>query len=119
MDAVLAVLDQPTAVFDSSKGKLVTEEAPKMKPESKKKRDSIVVQQLSSSPFRGKSFEEIYNFYEAKVNEYLKTKDKKILSEIADFSNDPLFNGCKKMDNFKNKFNELEKKLNGNEEELY
>ena len=119
MDAVLAVLDQPTAVFDSSKGKLVTEEAPKMKPESKKKRDSIVVQQLSSSTFRGKSFEEIYKFYEAKVNEYLKTKDKKILSEIADFSNDPLFNGCKKMDNFKNKFNELEKKLNGNEEELY
>ena len=52
-------------------------------------------------------------------SEYLKTKNKKILSEIADFSNDPLFNGCKKMDNFKNKFNELEKKLNGNEEELY
>ena len=31
MDAVLAVLDQPTAVFDSSKGKLITEEAPRFK----------------------------------------------------------------------------------------
>lgn len=119
MDSVLSLIDKPTAVFDSSKGKTIVDETPKMKPESKKKRDSIVVQQLTESPFRGKSTYEIFAVYEGKVNEYLKTKNKKILTEIADFSNDPLFNVCRKLEAYKSKFRALEKKLNGDDDELH
>lgn len=119
LDSVMSVLDRPTEIVDSTNEKNVIVESTKMKPESKKKRDSIVIQQVASSIFRGKSFDEIYQIYESKVNDYLKSKDKKVLQEIADFSNDPLFNGCKKLDQFKKRFNDLEKKLNGNDTEVY
>jgi len=119
LDSVMSVLDQPTVIVDSANEKNIVIESSKMKPESKKKRDSIVIQQVASSLFRGKSFDEIYQIYESKVNDYLKSKDKKVLQEIADFSNDPLFNGCKKLDQFKKRFNDLEKKLNGNDTEVY
>lgn len=119
MDSVLSLIDKPTAVFDSSKGKMIVDDAPKMKPESKKKRDSIIVQQLASSPFKSKTDEEIFTFYEGKVNEYLKTKNRKILTEIADFSNDPRFNVCRKLEAYKSKFRALEKKLNGDDDELH
>jgi len=119
LDSVMSVLDQPTVIVDSANEKNIVIESSKMKPESKKKRDSIVIQQVASSLFRGKSFDEIYQIYESKVNDYLKSKDKKVLQEIADFSNDPLFNGCKKLDQFKKRFNGLEKKLNGNDTEVY
>ncbi len=120
VDSLVYLIDQPIATFDSAAGqKAPIVEAPKMKEESLKKRDSIKVVQAATSPFKGKDCSEILSIYEAKVNEHLKTGNKKILEEIADWSNDIYFNGCKKMPDLKKKFNDIEKKLNGNEEEVY
>ncbi len=120
VDSLVSLIDQPVATFDSASGqKVPVVEAPKMKEESLKKRDSIKVVQATSSPFKGKDCSEILSIYEAKVNEHLKSGNKKILEEIADWSNDIYFNGCKKMPDLKKKFNDIEKKLNGNDDEVY
>lgn len=71
----------------------------------------ILEEQLKKSPNKGKNCEDILKEYEELVNKFLQGGGANALSELAAWSNDPVFNTCKKDPNFKDRFMAIENKL--------
>lgn len=80
----------------------------KKKAEEKKK---ILEEQLKKSPNKGKDCNDMLKEYEALVDKFLSGGGIKALNELSAWSNDPLFNTCKKDPNYKDKFKAIENKM--------
>lgn len=78
----------------------------------------ILKEQLKASPNLGKDCDSIIKEYEELVAQYLKGENEgAVLTKLAEWANDPLFNNCKKNPDYKDKFFELEEKMYADEEE--
>jgi len=55
--------------------------------------------------------EAIFNKYSETINRYVETNDETVLDEILHFINDPVFEGCRKNEKFKDKFDALDEKI--------
>lgn len=80
----------------------------------------ILKEQLKESPNLGKDCESILKEYSEMVDQYLKEENvDAILSKLAEWANDPIFNRCKKSAEYKDKFFDLEERMYADEEIEY
>lgn len=71
----------------------------------------ILEEQLKKSPNKGKNCEDILKEYEDLVNKFLKGGGVKVLNELSLWTNDPLYNTCKKDPKYRDKFIAIENKM--------
>lgn len=71
----------------------------------------ILEAQLDKSPNKGKTCDDMLKEYEDLVNKYLNGGGVAALKELSSWSNDPLFNTCKKNPAYKDKFAAIEEKM--------
>jgi hypothetical protein len=79
---------------------------------------AILKEQLKESPNLGKDCESILKEYSELVDKYISGKDKDVvLKKLEGWANDPIFNKCKKSDEYKDRFFDLEEKMYADEDE--
>jgi hypothetical protein len=71
----------------------------------------ILEEQLKQSPNKGKDCDDILKEYEELVNKFLGGGGAKALKELSAWSNDPLYNTCKKDPKYKDRFTAIENKM--------
>lgn len=78
----------------------------------------ILKEQLKESPNLGKDCEDILKEYATLVDQFLKGENEEgVLNRLAEWANDPIFNRCKKSEEYKDRFFKLEEKMYAGEEE--
>lgn len=80
----------------------------------KEERKKIIDEQLKESKV-AKEFkddcEAIFEKYSKTVNKYISTQDESILDDIIHFINDPVFESCRKNEDYKDKFDAIDAKM--------
>lgn len=84
----------------------------------KEQKKEILKEQLKESPNLGKDCESILKEYETLVNQFIKGENVEgVIAQLTKWANDPLFNNCKKNAEYKDRFYDLEEKMNADDEE--
>jgi hypothetical protein len=79
---------------------------------------AILKEQLKESPNLGKDCESILKEYSDLVDSYISGKDKDaVIKKLEGWANDPIFNKCKKSEEYKDRFFDLEEKMYADEDE--
>lgn len=79
---------------------------------------AILKEQLKESPNLGKDCVSILEEYSDLVDNYVSGKDKEaVIKKLEGWANDPIFNKCKKSDEYKDRFFDLEEKMYADEDE--
>ena len=123
---ILDVLTNPTGQDSTStlnenvqnSSDLSEEEKMKAK-QHEEERKKIIADQMKESPNKGKDCDAVLKDYEKLVNNILKDGFSKHLEEMNKWNNDPLYNACKKLEQYKAKFEALNEKMNEDEEDVY
>ncbi len=78
----------------------------------------VLKEQLMESPNLGKDCESILKEYSELVDKYIGGQDTDaVLKKLEGWANDPIFNKCKKSDEYKDRFFDLEEKMYADEDE--
>jgi hypothetical protein len=80
-------------------------------------RKAAIEEGIKKSILKEKTCEEIFGEYKEIAEQYLSTKDDKILLKLSAWTNDPIYMSCRKKGAFKAQFEELRKKVDAVGEE--
>ena len=105
-DSALEQIAQVENMVDIELEEVIVDEAKKAQ-----EKKEILEAQLDKSPNKGKTCDDMLKEYEDLVNKYLSGGGVAALKELSSWSNDPLFNTCKKNPAFKDKFAAIEEKM--------
>ena len=88
------------------------------KEKAREVKKAILKEQLMESPNLGKDCESILKEYSELVDKYIGGQDTDaVLKKLEGWANDPIFNKCKKSDEYKDRFFDLEEKMYADEDE--
>lgn len=85
--------------------------------EGEAERKIAIEEGIKKSVLKEKTCEEIFEEYKGVAEEYLSTKDDKILLKLSAWTNDPIYMSCRKAESFKVQFEELSAKIDAVGEE--
>ena len=90
---------------------------PKEQKRKEEKKKEILTDLIKDSPNIKKTCSEVLEEYEKIVKEYLAAKDKDaVLDKLIKWSNDPIYNNCKKQSAYKARFDQLEDEMYADED---